>query len=705
MKLFKLTILALSATLFAFNANAQNIKQGNWCKMDQIIQQHMANNPNAMDEFMQQRDAFNKNSTTNKKPFTYIIPVVVHNITHSGGTGYVTKATIDGAIDRLNVDFQRMNTDTNLTRTLFKPQADGINIEFRLAHKDPQGNCTEGIVRLDDPSSANFSDGNKSVSYWDSKKYFNIWLVDFINGSNPPSYIAGYAQFPLLAFGGGINSTYGIVVDDTFFGPNDRTLTHEVGHCFGLLHTFQGNCGNNCSNSGDGMCDTPPTSDGGFGCSATSNTCSNDANGPDPYNANVVDQYENYMSYSNCQNMFSKDQASQMRSILNSTSTTQGLAQLMTSGNLAFTGTADPYGPVVCKPIGDFDYDKDFVCEGDAVTFNDLSYNATPTGFNWTFTGGTPATSAVSNPSITYNTAGVYSVTHRPSTSAGNDVVTKTNIITVSSLTADYSSPVVDGFENTTQFGNDWLIGDSDDNFKWENTNSASATGSRSIRLLNYAASTSVQHIDHIVSPSYNLSTSSNKDMTFKVAFAQKTTSNTDRLMVYTSINCGASWQLKLPITSVVLKTAPSHSNSFVPTSSEWATKTMSLASIGTATNVRIKFQFESGGGNNIFIDDINIGGTTGINDLSNIASFNIYPNPTSSSAKISFSLLSDVENLSIKVKNALGQDITHVINGQSFKMGKYTLNIDEEQLLSSGIYFIEFNADNIIKIEKLIVQ
>ena len=43
-----------------------------------------------------------------KKPFTYIIPVVVHNITHSGGQGYVTKANIDAAINRLNIDFQRI---------------------------------------------------------------------------------------------------------------------------------------------------------------------------------------------------------------------------------------------------------------------------------------------------------------------------------------------------------------------------------------------------------------------------------------------------------------------------------------------------------------------------------------------------------------------------------------------------------------------
>ena len=60
---------------------------------------------------------------------------------------------------------------------------------------------------------------------------------------------------------------------------------------------------------------------------------------------------------------------------------------------------------------------------------------------------------------------------------------------------------------------------------------------------------------------------------------------------------------------------------------------------------------------------------------------------------------------LSIKVKNAVGQEVTSVINGQSFDSGKYTLKIDEQRQLSSGIYFIEFNADNNVKVQKLIVQ
>lgn len=45
-------------------------------------------------------------------------------------------------------------------------------------------------------------------------------------------------------------------------GPGIKTLAHEMGHYFGLLHTFEPGGelvdGSNCSTASDGICDTPP---------------------------------------------------------------------------------------------------------------------------------------------------------------------------------------------------------------------------------------------------------------------------------------------------------------------------------------------------------------------------------------------------------------------------------------------------------------
>ena len=197
--------LLLSTILFAQNRSEK------WCYTDQQTEILQQQNPALIQQQEEMEDyilSFKNSYDPISKKATIIIPVVVHNITHDGGEGYVSKATIDAQIDRLNLDFQRLNADTFMTRDIFKPYASSLDLEFRLAHLDPNGVCTEGIVRKESPLSFNGGDAVKAVSYWDSKKYFNIWVVDEIQDNGDGSYVAGYAQFP----SSGINNTYGCLL-------------------------------------------------------------------------------------------------------------------------------------------------------------------------------------------------------------------------------------------------------------------------------------------------------------------------------------------------------------------------------------------------------------------------------------------------------------------------------------------------------------
>lgn len=65
------------------------------------------------------------------------------------------------------------------------------------------------------------------------------------------------------------------------------------------------------------------------------------------------------------------------------------------------------------------------------VQFMDLSIN-NPISWNWTFEGGTPSTSNQQNPSVTYNSAGIYQVSLTCTNDAGNNTITKTSYISVS---------------------------------------------------------------------------------------------------------------------------------------------------------------------------------------------------------------------------------------------------------------------------------
>ncbi|MFC2155082.1 PKD domain-containing protein, partial [Acidobacteriota bacterium] len=82
-------------------------------------------------------------------------------------------------------------------------------------------------------------------------------------------------------------------------------------------------------------------------------------------------------------------------------------------------------------PDVDFSVSATDIFVGDSVTFTDLS-TENPTSWDWTFAGGTPATSTVQNPTITYNTVGTYTVTLTATNVVGSDSETKIDYITVS---------------------------------------------------------------------------------------------------------------------------------------------------------------------------------------------------------------------------------------------------------------------------------
>ncbi|MGD1846555.1 MAG: PKD domain-containing protein [Salibacteraceae bacterium] len=70
------------------------------------------------------------------------------------------------------------------------------------------------------------------------------------------------------------------------------------------------------------------------------------------------------------------------------------------------------------------------ICQGESITFTDTSLG-NPTNYTWSFPGGTPNTSTNANPSILYNTPGVYNVTLTVTNFAGTDDTIRTGFIQV----------------------------------------------------------------------------------------------------------------------------------------------------------------------------------------------------------------------------------------------------------------------------------
>jgi len=83
------------------------------------------------------------------------------------------------------------------------------------------------------------------------------------------------------------------------------------------------------------------------------------------------------------------------------------------------------------KPVADFRSSGRDITTLKTINFFDQS-SYLPTSWSWTFTGGTPSSSTLQNPTgITYNTAGIYEVKLVVSNSYGSDTITKTQYVFV----------------------------------------------------------------------------------------------------------------------------------------------------------------------------------------------------------------------------------------------------------------------------------
>ncbi|MEZ6317748.1 MAG: zinc metalloprotease [Phycisphaerales bacterium] len=233
----------------------------------------------------------------------YRIPVVVHVIQNSSGTGYLSEARVQSQIDILNEDYLAL-TGTN------GALGNNAEIEFYLATEDPSGNPTNGITYSTNTTWFNDSGAYYNTLAWNTNKYLNIY-------TNQAGGALGYV--PDLPQGGiaGSNSDRVVILYSSFgrnapLSPYDqgRTATHEVGHYLGLWHPFDNGCGTvaGCATTGDRICDTNTESSPVFGCPGSHSSCS------------TSDPFHNYMDYSDdlCMTEFTPDQVNRMRcSLLN----------------------------------------------------------------------------------------------------------------------------------------------------------------------------------------------------------------------------------------------------------------------------------------------------------------------------------------------------------------------------------------------------
>lgn len=612
----------------------------------------------------------------------YTIPVVFH-VLHTGGVENISDAQIYDALARINEDFSKQNNNWMNVNSNFLPIVADVQVEFKLAKKKPNGECFKGITRtFTSAATGSGADQAQAVQTvhgnFQSNRYLNIFVVPYANGA------AGYTNYPNNW--GGTSLSNGIYILHNYVGRigtssnyASTALSHEIGHWFNLPHLW-GNSNtpglaSNC-NSDDGVADTPNTI-GWTSCNVSGESCGS------------LDNVENFMEYSYCSKMFTEGQKARMHAALNAT--VGGRNNLHTNNNHNITGINDPM--VFCK--ADFRTDFTEVCPGTTITFFDESIH-TASQWNWSFPGGTPATSNQQNPNVTYNQPGVYAVT----LTAGDGVTSNTKTINSYIVVVPKASslPVLESFESYSSIANSngfWREKDYGLNKKWEIYTGAGYTGNRSMRIENL--NQPEEGVDDLYSQAYDLSSFDASDvvtMTFRTSFKRRTSTDSDRLRVLASTDCGVSWSTRRTLTALNLSVGDNSSSPWVPSSqADWKTwHVTNISSTYFTDNVMFKFEFKSGGGNNIYLDDINVYQGTNdplsldVLDHTELSDVMLYPNPAEDQLAIEMSLVNS-SSLVVRIVDLSGKQVdSHRINGQT---GQNVVLIDVNHL-AQGLYMVE---------------
>lgn len=554
--------------------------------------------------------------STQRIQASYSIPVVIHVI-HNGeavGTGInISDAQIASQIKVLNNDFNRLNADQSNTPTIFQSVASSFDVQFVLAKQDPNGLATNGIVRVKGSksiwSAINDNYALKSQSYWPAEQYLNIWVTSL-------SDFLGYTQFPVSSLAGLENSsnerlTDGIAVNYREFGSDDdgafnlaprynkgRTLTHEMGHFFGLRHIW-GDI--SACNGTDYVTDTPTQSTSTAGCPVHPQA-----------DCSAVKMFQNYLDYTDdqCMNLFTQGQVARMTTVIQNSPRRKelptsigllnpvavandlGIKSIAASGPTACSGNLVP--SVLVRNYGNNSITNaqlQLMINNVTVETKNIILSLAPDQ-EQTINFNTVSLSASTSSKFDFK------ITFTNSIVDGNSA---NNLKTITTITPSLSIlPITESFATLPT---NWTINNPDGLTTWKL--SPSISPGIFMDLYNY---TEIGAIDQLVTPQLDVSAAPTATIIFERAYAQYSgvTGEGLRLLASSACRFDNSPTILFNKSDAALATATARTSPFVPASSDWVTEVISLNQF-IGQPLQLAFESTNADGNNLYLRNVRI--------------------------------------------------------------------------------------------------
>jgi hypothetical protein len=670
--------------LFTLGSYSQNFS----CGFDEL-RDNISSNPGSMN-IIQAKKNYSPNLLRQAYFTNDSIPVIVHVVDNTGSMS-VSDASIQNMIDRLNTDFAKLNADTSLIPSAFLPLAASVPYRFCLARRAMDGSFTSGIIRVSSthaPFANNFADildlensSSGGSNNWPYNYCFNIYITDII-----PT-LAGFATL----------GSQPVVIDYT--AVQNRTITHEMGHSFGLQHIWGTSATGSCTDD-DGIADTPLQWGPSSLCPTfpAYDSCTSSGDG-----INFV----NYMDYSFCNYMFTTGQANEMISKYTTEYATLDSSNACDPVRAVDAGiTIQSPQHFVCNPIVANINLRNFGLNDLTSVQINYSIDSGPVqSVNWNGLLHHMQTVLVPLPPVSLSSAShtIYVYSDLPN---GTGDMYTSNDTTFTIFLAGNGTPIpfAEDFEDTALFNQRWQINNPQNDNTWVNTTIAAHSGMHSMLMDNkinpagYARMDDLITVVDVPSGQYPL-------LTFYEAYTYASNAIwPDTLRILVSTDGGTNYSEAVEYIGDSLKTAPPINSGvfFVPLPTQWKLQTVDLSAyVPSGGCVLIKFQNQTGLGLQLYLDDININGNpVGIDENLNDPGISIYPVPVKNKINLNFNN-SDLEasDLSFDLSDYTGK----VINRQKLflKNGKAEIKTDE---IGDGFYILNIYNERYLVSRKIIV-
>ncbi len=355
-------------------------------------------------------------------------------------------------------------------------------------------------------------------------------------------------------------------------------------------------------------------------------------------------------------------------------------------------------------PSVSFTADRTTQCSGLPVYFYDESEGC-PSSWTWsfqpddvTYLEGTDENSP--NPVVAFGGIGEYNVSLEVGNSSGQSQLTKEGYIAI----GGEFLPFIQSFDGESFAAMGWEIENPDQSKTWELTDVETSQGViGGVSWMNIFNYPNFGERDYMISPVLNFSGFDNVYLGFEYAYAERYAPS-DSLIVSISNDCGTTWTriyANGPDGSGAFSTAEPSTSYFEPeATTDWCVAgygpdcpKIDISEWAGDANIKIRFEAYSRYGNNLYVNNVEVSNTVGLEDnqAEIETGFIIYPNPAQDVLNV---VLYEEGRNNIEILDIQGRQIKLV----SPENNRIRIDISD---LNKGVYLVKVGNES----KKLIIE